>query len=84
MAVGKPVIFSGKAYNNFVLDSNCGISVEPENEIQIVEAIRKMYGMTKGELEEMGKNGRKYVEENFDIPILADKMEKIILEVLGE
>ena len=40
--------------------------------------------MPKVEREILGKNGRKYVEENYDTKVLSKKIEKIILDILED
>ena len=40
--------------------------------------------MSRDKREVLGKNGRKYVEENYDIKILSKKIEKIILNLLED
>jgi glycosyltransferase involved in cell wall biosynthesis len=76
-----PIVFSGNVMNDFVKDSKCGISVDAEDIDAIYNAIIKLYNMSKEERNQLGENGRKYVEENFDIPILAGKLDKLIQEL---
>jgi len=84
LAVGKPIIFSSNASNNPVKEAGAGITVPPEDPEAVAEAIIKLYNMSKEERERMGKNGRKYVEKYHSIPVLADKLEKVIKEVCNE
>lgn len=81
-ASSKPIIFSGNIANDMIEDANAGISVEAENVDKIKEAVLTLYRMTKEKREVLGKNGRKYVEENYDTKILSKKIEKIILKLL--
>lgn len=81
LASKKPIIFSGNVLNDFVKDGKCGISVDAEDIDAIYNAIIKLYNMSKEERNQLGKNGRKYVEENFNIPILAEKLDKLIQEL---
>ena len=83
-ASSKPIIFSGNVANDMVKEANAGISVEAENIEKIKEAVLSLYSMSKEQREVLGKNGRKYVEENYDTKVLSKKIEKIILTLLED
>ena len=83
-ASSKSIIFSGNVANDMVKEANAGISVEAENVEKIKEAVLSLYNMSKTEREILGKNGRKYVEENYDTKVLSKKIEKIILNLLED
>ena len=83
-ASSKPIIFSGNVANDMVKEANAGISVEAENIDKIKEAVLSLYSMSKEQREVLGKNGRKYVEENYDTKVLSKKIEKIILNLLED
>ena len=83
-ASSKPIIFSGNVANDMVKEANAGISVEAENIEKIKGAVLSLYNMSKEEREKLGKNGRKYVEENYDTKVLSKKIEKIILNLLED
>ena len=83
-ASSKPIIFSGNVVNDMVKEADAGISVEAENIERIKGAVLSLYNMSKEEREILGKNGRKYVEENYDTKVLSKKIEKIILNLLED
>ena len=83
-ASSKPIIFSGNVVNDMVKEANAGISVEAENIEKIKDAVLSLYNMSNEEREVLGKNGRKYVEENYNTKILSKKIEKIILNLLED
>ena len=83
-ASSKPIIFSGNVANDMVKEANAGISVEAENVEKIKEAVLSLYSMSMDERQVLGKNGRKYVEENYDTKVLSKKIEKIILNLLED
>lgn len=65
---------------DLINDAKAGIVVEPENSKEIAKAILKLY--KDSELrEEYGKNGRRYVIDNFSREAIARKLESIILEL---
>ena len=72
-ASGKPIIFSGSVINDMVKEANAGISVQAEDIEKLREGILYLYNMPKVEREILGKNGRKYVEENYDTKVLSKK-----------
>ena len=77
MYSAKPVIFAINAVNDFIKESGCGISIPPEDANELANAIFKIYSMNKEERKQMGEKGRAFVQENFDIPILVDKLEEV-------
>ena len=83
-ASSKPIIFSGNVTNDMVKEANAGVSVEAENIEKIKEAVLSLYNMSEEERKILGKNGRKYVEENYDTKVLSKKIEKIILNLLED
>lgn len=82
MAAIKPLIFSGKATYNPVAEARCGLTVPPRDPEALAEAILKLYRMPLEEREAMGLRGREYVEEHHDIRKLAERLEKVLEEVL--
>lgn len=61
-------------------DAKAGITVEPENPQDIAQAILKLYNDV--ELRRtLGKNGRKYVIENYSRESITRKLEKILLDL---
>ncbi|MCP4152998.1 MAG: glycosyltransferase family 4 protein [bacterium] len=78
MASGTPVVFAGKVFNDLVAESGCGISVLPERPDKFAGAILELYNMSEKERAEMGKKGRRYVEENHNIETLVEKLTAIL------
>jgi len=84
MAAAKPIIFAGNSSNDPVVEGGCGISILPENPEKMAEAIIKLYKMAPEEREKIGKKGREYVEKYHSIPVLVDKLEEVIKEIVNE
>lgn len=80
LASFKPIIFSGNVYNDVVKISNCGISVEAENKEKLKEAFSKICNFSQNKREELGQNGRGYLEKNFTNKVLTNKLLKILNE----
>ena len=78
LASMKPIIMAGNPKNNIVRDVRAGIAVESGNPEILAEGILKIQKMSEEEREQLGANGRAYVEKYHNIKILADKLEKIL------
>jgi len=77
MYSSRPILnaFSGK--RDIVDISECGLSVEAQNQQAIADGILKLYHMTKKEREILGKNGNKYVLKHFTYRELSKKYEEL-------
>ena len=82
MAAGKPVISSVKALANPIEEAHCGVTIPPRNPQALAEAVIRLYQMPKEEREAMGRRGREYVEKHHAIPVLADRVEHVLKEVV--
>ncbi|MGA2406168.1 MAG: glycosyltransferase family 4 protein [Bacteroidales bacterium] len=78
MMAARPIIQAIDAGNDIVTESNCGITIEPENQQDIAEAIRKIINLSEFERKEMGENGKKFVIENHNYKFLANKFIEIL------
>jgi len=84
MASAKPVIYTSDEKDNLVDISECGVSVPFENPQALADAILSLYKKNPAEREKMGQRGRAYVEKYYSIPILVDKLEKLIKEASND
>ena len=73
MLAKKPIVMSIDEPGSIVDRIQCGIRVEAENEKELANAIETILDMTEEERNEMGLRGEKYVKENLEWGILADK-----------
>lgn len=71
MMAERPVIQAIDAGNNMVEEAGCGISIEPENVEEIIEAANRISKMQPTEIISMGKNGRKFILEHHNYEKLA-------------
>ena len=81
LASSRPILFYGNTVSDYVARSNSGISVPAGEILKLRDACLKLYNMSTEEREELGRNGRNYVEENFDWRVLANKVDQIIESV---
>ncbi len=84
MATARPVIFVVNASVNPVEDTCCGLTVPPRDPQALAEAVIRLYQMPPEEREAMGRRGREYVEQHHDIRVLAERLERILREVVEE
>ncbi len=71
MMAGKPIIHSVATPNDWVADSQCGISIEAENANALVEAILSMKSLTREKRTEMGLRGTEFCKKHFKYSDLA-------------
>ncbi len=86
MASGRPVIASLNLNGDvpgIINEAKCGIVVSPDDPERLVEAILKLYQNPKL-CDEMGINGRKYVEENFSIKSCVSMYEDLAEQLLAK
>ena len=77
MAVGKPIIGAIDGETKAVIGAaQCGFCGKAENVDELVENIKKF--IRSDRREEMGKNARKYYEENFEQKLFMDRLESKI------
>lgn len=73
MLSAKPVIHSVTAGNDLVVEAQCGYSVAAEDVTAIANAINSVSQLLKSERDELGANGKKYVMQEHDYTILAQR-----------
>lgn len=73
MMAARPIIHSVSAPNDWVKESNCGISVEAENAEALAKAISQLTELTEKQRLEMGERGREYCKDKFNYKNLAEE-----------
>lgn len=63
-----------------VIDNSTGLLIEPNNTKSLTEAMLKL-GKDEKLRNYLGKAGRKYIEENYDYKIIADKFYKFFQKI---
>ena len=84
LAVGRPVIAAVDAESEtaeIVETANCGVRVPPASPELLAAAIRRCHA-ERGELAELGRNGRVYVEREGDRTVAIERYRALITEVL--
>jgi glycosyltransferase involved in cell wall biosynthesis len=81
LAAAKPVITSMNTANNPIRDAAAGICVPADRPAEIADAILTLYNMPAEDREAVGKRGFDFVEKNYSIPVLTDKLEGLLMEL---
>jgi glycosyltransferase involved in cell wall biosynthesis len=85
LAAKKPIITSLYAnHNNIVENIECGFSSKHGDSDDLTNKIEKIYRIGRKEREKMGHNAFKYVHENHDIGLMANKLEIHLTRLTGE
>ena len=79
LASAKPIIHSVDAGNDPVVEAKAGISIKPENPKEIANAILELYKMPVSKRNELGNNGREYVEKYHSYEQLAKQYEYLFI-----
>ena len=74
----KPIIVSYNGYESIINEANCGEFIQANNPGLLADKIVEYSNKNSAELKQLGKNGKKYLEENLDYNILAKKYIDII------
>jgi colanic acid biosynthesis glycosyl transferase WcaI len=82
MASGRPVLaitVQGNEVHRLVSEAKCGLCVSPDDPVALAEALRYA-AAHQDELERMGKNGRRYLEDHFSRPKCVAQIEEILVK----
>ena len=78
-ASGRPIIFAINSPNNPVAEANAGFTASPEDPNSIVECIKKLISLKPEERAKMGRNGKEFLKNHYDIKLLSDKLEEVLI-----
>jgi len=81
LAAEKPILYINVSSHNYIEGTGIRVKADPS---EIVKAILKLYNCSESDRKKMATKGRKYVEKNNSIPVLVDKLERIIDEVCSK
>ena len=73
MMGAKPILYAVEAPNNWILEYDCGISVEAENATALTEGFRQLLSLSEQQRRKMGENGRQAMLKHFLYPHLAER-----------
>lgn len=73
MMGAKPILYAVEAPNNWILEYDCGISVEAENATALTEGFHQLLALSEQQRRKMGENGRQAMLKHFLYPHLAER-----------
>jgi len=78
---GRPVLFACNSYNDPVKEAGAGISIPPNNPDAMADALLHLSKTNHEERQAMGERGRKWVIKNHDLGKLAQRLEKVLVDI---
>lgn len=82
MAAARPILFCCTSFNNPVAEAGAGTTVPPGNPQSLAAAILEIASLSDARRIEMGKNGRRHLELNYDMSVLAQRLASTLDESL--
>ncbi len=84
LACGRPIVAALDGEGSRVVnESGGGVAVPAGDADALAEAVLKMYGMSKSDLQSMGQLSREYSERHFERNMLLDKLDQWMKEEVG-
>jgi glycosyltransferase involved in cell wall biosynthesis len=77
MYAGKPILMSGDFEGNIVSLAKCGVVIPAEDTPELCKAITDFQQKNKEYLNELGKNGKEYLLNNFTYDLLSKEYIKV-------
>jgi glycosyltransferase involved in cell wall biosynthesis len=71
MAASRPIVLAAEAFNDPVRDAGCGLTVPPDDPASLADAIMSLLKMSARDREQLGTNGRAFVEREHSYTSLA-------------
>lgn len=81
MSAGKPIIamINGEG-GDVIREADCGWSVPAEHSKELAEQILQIASLSSHDLQQKGRNGRVYSEQNYTLSKCIDNLEKMLKE----
>jgi len=84
LACGKPIIAALDGEGARVVEeAGAGVICPTEDPKALADAVLKLYNMSELDREEIGQNGRRYFEKNFEREMLLDRLEGWMRELVS-
>lgn len=78
LASGRPVVMSAAVANDAVTEAQAGLTVVPGDAQALADGILQLFMMNPEDREQLGTNGRVYVEKHYDIRTLGEALARIL------
>jgi glycosyltransferase involved in cell wall biosynthesis len=83
MVAGRPVIFASNSPFNPVADAQSGVTVDPSDLDGIVEAVRTITLMDRGERSRLGARGREHLLARYDLSTLTARFARTLRSAIA-
>lgn len=83
-ASGRPIIFAGNPSHNLVQEFQCGIVIPAEDPCALSAAVERFLRMAPAQRAQMGLNGIRCAAERFEMGMLSQRLEAMLLSVAEE
>jgi glycosyltransferase involved in cell wall biosynthesis len=80
LAAGRPVVVALRSSNNPVEEAGAGLTTGPGDASGLADAIRRIYELSPSDRQQMGQNGRSYVERYHGFERLSGILERTLEE----
>jgi glycosyltransferase involved in cell wall biosynthesis len=74
MSVARPIVFALDSPYSPITEANAGLTVPPESPESLAQAILKIASLPYEERMQLGLNGRRYAEENYNMEKIAAQL----------
>ena len=78
LAAARPILMASNARNNPIEEASAGFTSESENPEKLAISIKKLVNTPSKVRDQMGSNGKRYVEDNFSYKSLGIKMANVL------
>lgn len=79
MVSGKPILtMLNGAGSDVVIEAQCGLTAKSEDYEALAANVKKMYGMSKEEIRQMGENAKAYYMKYFEKEMVIDRVNEIL------
>ena len=79
LSSGRPVVFAVNSPNNPVQGAGAGLSIRPEDPAALAQAVLDLMALSPEQRILMGRNGVEYAKVHYDVRILAQRLEDVLL-----
>jgi glycosyltransferase involved in cell wall biosynthesis len=83
-ASSRPVLFSGNPPNDPVREAGAGLSIDAEDPVKMVRALRELFTAGAVERRRFGQNARRYAETTLSLGALGNKMDSMLRAAIDE
>jgi len=82
MASGKPILtMLNGVGSDLINEARCGLTAKSEDFETLAANVKKMYGMNKAEIRQMGENAKTYYMKHFEKEMIIDRVNAVLNEM---